>query len=411
MLIGSSRYCVSPEGKFYMIGYRSKNRESEAGGIHDDIYCNSILFKEKEKRVFIFSVDFLEIEEEMVEEVKDRLNRKFGIERECILLCATHNHSSVVSYHKTWYTGKFDRKYYSFIMETIEKSYINCEKNLRKATAKYGSRIIKGYYSNRNHPGKLADNEVTVLKFFDENNMAFAGMINISVHSTVITPENNLLTSELAGTLSKKLKSGFGFYPAMIIGAAGDSSNRNERQGNNFEELERVTDGLMEEILKIEADRNVSLAMMEFVSLSHIISHNMEEVGERLSSEIGKLAREYSIEENEDKKEGILTRIRDYKKKMGIRRYYKEIRFNIIRLGDVQIFAFPGELGSKFGIELKKSYEGLGIIACYTNGYNEYFMPEEEYGLSFETIGSLVPKGESEKIIEKFKEASKKLSI
>lgn len=26
-------------------------------------------------------------------------------------------------------------------------------------------------------------------------------------------------------------------------------------------------------------------------------------------------------------------------------------------------------------------------ICCYTNGYYEYFMPTEEYGLSFETVG------------------------
>ncbi|WP_421758014.1 hypothetical protein [Enterococcus casseliflavus] len=40
-------------------------------------------------------------------------------------------------------------------------------------------------------------------------------------------------------------------------------------------------------------------------------------------------------------------------------------------------------------------------MAGYTNGFHYYFLPKEEYGLSFETIGNPVPLGEPEKIIIK----------
>ena len=75
----------------------------------------------------------------------------------------------------------------------------------------------------------------------------------------------------------------------------------------------------------------------------------------------------------------------------------------VIDIGDLLLIVFPGELDSKFGKLLKDDDKKLSIVMGYTNGYFGYFMPEEEYGLSFETIGSLIPKGEPEKIVSRLK--------
>lgn len=178
MKIGSARYCISPsKEEFYLIGFRSENRYYPAKGIHDDIYCNAMLLEENGEQVFIFSADYLEFEESMAEDTKTMLNDMFGIDRDCVLLCATHNHSSVVSYHKGWYTGKFDPDYYDFLMQVMIDSFKACKDNAVDATARYGRKIITGYYGNRNHPGQLADNEVIVLKFYDKNAVPFAGIV------------------------------------------------------------------------------------------------------------------------------------------------------------------------------------------------------------------------------------------
>jgi hypothetical protein len=90
--------------------------------------------------------------------------------------------------------------------------------------------------------------------------------------------------------------------------------------------------------------------------------------------------------------------------------FHLDIKFSVIRMGDVEIITFPGELGSRFGIELKGSNQLVSIIAGYSNGFHHYFLPGEEYGLSFETIGNPVPKGEPEKIVYKLAQAAKLLS-
>ncbi len=365
MNIGHARFCLTPQKEFYLIGYRSENRWQPATGVHDDIYANALLFEEDGQEVFLFSADVLEFEESMAEDVKTLLHDTYGIERDLVLLSGTHNHSSVVSYHRSWYTGKFDPEYYAFFVQTILASYEACQKNKVPATAVYGREIIRGYYSNRNHPGQLADNEVIVVKFLDDKQRPFAGFVNWAVHSTVISAENTELTSELAGEVSKKLQQEFGFFPAMLVGAAGDCSNRHERQGNDFAELERVSSGLAAAIGKIVVQSPIALGKIRWQSLYHTL-HSQA--------------------------------------------FHLDVKFNVINLGKLQFFTFPGELGSDFGKALKSASPELGIVLGYTNGYEEYFLPAAEYGLSFETKDSKVPPGEPEKIIQKFIQSAEYLN-
>lgn len=361
MRIGHARHCLTPSKEFYLIGYRSDNRYEPAAGVHDDIYANSLLFEADGKQLFIFSADFLEFEEEMAESVKTVMQEKYGLERDLILLSATHDHSSVVSYHKGWYTKKFDQEYYDFLIQTIENSYLDCRANLKEAKAVYGKKVILGYYGNRNHPGQPADNEVIVLKFLDQDGNAFAGMVNWAVHSTVLGDQNTQLTGDLAGAVCRELEKKLGFYPMMAVGAAGDCSNRNERKGKDFEELFRVSSELAKEIGDIPADREIGLNTIQCQTLFHTV-HRAD--------------------------------------------FHLDAKGWVMDLGGMQLFVFPGELGSAFGTQLKSRCPVQGIILGYTNGYYEYFMPKEEYGLSFETKESLIPAGEAEKLVEKFEQAS-----
>jgi len=396
MEVGTARYNLTPKGEFHLIGFRSENRYHPATGIHDDIFCNSLLFSDGNKDVFIFNADFLEFEESMVNEVKIYLSEKYNLEKDLILLSATHNHSSVVMYHKEWYTGKFDQKYYDFLLKTIEDSYIECKRNKREATARIGREMITGFYDNRNHPGELADNEVIVVKFIDDENTAFAAMVNWAVHSTVMSADNTMLTSELAGNVASKLAESYHFHPLMIVGAAGDCSNRNLRQGNDFNELTRVSTGLAAKILDIKVDKEIKLNRISFLTDCYHIEHDMKNVHHELKVEIRKLEKEAS--KYPDKYQGIHKRIKNLGKDFHINHFSIDVHYSVINIGGFIFYSFPGELGSGFGIELKR-INCDAIVGGYTNGYLEYFMPSSEYGLSFETIGSKIPKGVPEDII------------
>jgi len=402
MRIGHARYCLSPQSElFYLIGYRSEKRKNPAEGIHDDIFCNSILLEIDSQYLFIFSADFLEWEIEMVEEIKTRLSERFDINRDLILICATHNHSSIMSYHKNWHSGVFDKKYYEYVIETAIKSYETCLDTMEEATAKYGSEIITGYYSNRNHPGELADNEISVIQFLNKEGVPFCGIINWAVHATILGPNNNTLSAELPGQVCKKLEEKWGYFPLFIVGAAADSSNRFQRQGNDFKELERVSTGLSEAINSIPITKALQFNEFKYQTHYHTIAHEMKWVHAEAKKFLNKVENEKLDPNSIIANMPLSALINKCKNILDIPNFYLDIKFAVIKIGDLELITFPGELGSEFGIKLKKTTSHMTIIAGYTNGFYHYFLPESEYGLSFETIGTPIPKGEPEKIIEK----------
>ena len=308
MNIGHARCKITPQGDIYLIGYRNlPNRLEPATGVHDDVFANAILFQQGEREVFLFNADVLEFEESMAEEVKTMLAERYGIDRDCVLLSATHDHTSIVAYHRSWWTGKFDENYYRW--------------------------------------------------FFDTEGKPFAGFVNWAVHSACVGPDCTELTSELAGLTGKKLAQSLGYYPAMVVGAAGDCSDRNFRQGRGIPEVERVSTGLAEAISQIKLDREVVLDRIEPQTFYHTVAHD-----------------DFSL----------------------------TLKCAVISLGGLHLFVFPSELGSDLGIRMKRECPVEGIVCGYTNGYFEYFLPAREYGLSFETERTQIPQGEPERLCDKF---------
>ena len=366
MNIGCARRKLTPQTEeVYLIGYRNlENRLHPATGIYDDVFGNALYFEQDGQELFVLSCDFMEIDEGTAEDAKTLLHDRYGISRDCVLLCATHNHTTVVAYHRTWWTGKFDQEYYDWYLETVASAFEECRANARPATCRLGRQWIEGFYNNRitNEP---ADQEVTVVKFFDKaTGEAFAGLVNWASHSATCGQAETRMNSEFAGMTSKKLEPSFGFFPAMIVGAAGDCSNRNLRQGTGVEEAERISSGIAPLIAAIPVETEVPLNGIRVQTVHHIV-HN--EKGEEVAL------------------------------------------CSVISLGGLHLFVSPCEFGGKFGIQMREACPVEGLVFGYTNGYLEYWLPEEEYGLSFETQKSMVPKGDPEILVGKLIQASQLL--
>jgi len=406
MKVGSARYCISPKEKeFYLLGYKTPLRNRPADGIHDDIYCNSLLFDNGNQQVFLLSADLLEVEDEFVEEVKTRLNETYQIPRDHIIICVTHTHHSIRDFHKSWEFGKFNQAYYDFLIDTIVQSYATCQANLQEASAKYGKKTIVGYYSNRIHKGKLADNEVIVVTFYDKENKPFAGIVNWAVHSTVLDGNNTFLSGDLAGQTCEKLGKKWGYYPVMVVGAAADCSTKYDRQGRDFAELERVSNGLAEAISEIPVTVPLELGEVRYQTLSHAIYPNISKYHSHLHKTIEEI-KSGKIKPSGFPPEKLIEKCENQLK---VNHFGLLLQFEVLIIGNLLFYVFPGELGSKFGIQLKSATKKLGIVAGYANGFHHYFLPEEDYGLSFETIGNPIPPGEPEKIITKFIQSAKLL--
>ena len=92
---------------------------------------------------------------------------------------------------------------------------------------------------------------------------------------------------------------------------------------------------------------------------------------------------------NFDEQKVYFDRGRALKRKLTLGEVDVTLFSTIIKLGDFQIVSIPGELGSRFGFDIKsQSKSKCCFIFGYTNGHYGYLLPPELYNLSFETLGS-----------------------
>lgn len=412
MKIGHARIDITPaEGStFYLLGYKTPLRNEPAEGIHDHIYCNSILFDNGNDRAFLLTADLLEIPDVTADAIRNRLSKKFGISKSNIVIGVMHDHSSIRDFHVDWEFGRFSPTYYDFFLDCMEQSFAQCERNLQEATAEYGSESITGYYSNRNHPGKPADNEVTVIRFRNTAGDPFAAIVCWAVHSTVMGASNRWLTGDMAGGTCRKLGEKWGYYPVMVNGAAGDSSNRYDRQGSGFDELERVTDGLAQAISAIPTGRHISFEnndSIRHIDLTEEIVTDQEQYHKELRKMIQDIRNGKISVSGNLPPQHLLDKCEEQLKQPPFR---LSLKFEVLDVGPLRLDIFPGELGSAFGIQLKAAFPDRPVIvAGYSNGFHYYFLAKEDYGKSFETIGNPVPPGTAEDITRKFIEAGQEL--
>lgn len=408
MRIGTSRKNITPQEKeFYLLGYKTPLRNKPAAGVHDPIFTNSMIFDDNGELAFLWSADLLELPDTIAQKITDLLTSKFPIKADKIILTVMHNHSSVRDFHDDWPYGKFSQSYFDFFMNSISESFQECLDNRKEAHAEYGKEIVEGYYGSRVHPYELADNEVTVLRFYDDENNPFSAIVNWAVHSTVMGGNNLYLTGDLAGNTCRKLGEKWGYYPVFVNGAAGDCSNRYQREGKDFAELERASSGLCDAIANIPTNQKISLGKINTRTFTYEIHTDIAKYHEELK---GYLA---AIENGTLQPAGDLPKdhlIDKCSEQLKVQSFDDALHCGVMDIGEIRFFIFPGEFGSALGKRLKQSTDKLGIVAGYSNGFHYYYLAKEDYGLSFETIGNPVPRGEPEKIVEKMIELGKEMN-
>ena len=382
MRASSKRYCLTPKGEFYLIGYgpRYQSRLKPAEGVHDDIYARCVLLEVDGKEVFVFNADYIEYEEWSCNEIKKMMADIYGLDENLIFLSATHNHHSVMSYHKHWNTGKFDQEYYDFFVETVKKSYEECHASLEECEVYYGKREVLGYYGSRIYYGEKADNEVILVECRNDKDEVVAAICNWATHSTVLDPENCLLTADYAGAVCNELYKLRGYYPAMVVGAAGDCSNRAQRQGTDYAELDRLATGVASEINKIACDTKLELSYQGDDYVTYRVNYQPEDCSAELLPQIEKMQKEMDAENDPQAKKLIFDAMGQLKRRLDTTEVDITLFSSIIHLGDLQIVSSPGEVGSSLGIEIKNySKAKCCLFFGYCNGYKSYILQPELY--------------------------------
>ena len=90
--------------------------------------------------------------------------------------------------------------------------------------------------------------------------------------------------------------------------------------------------------------------------------------------------------------------------KLNIEFVDKHIVSSIIRFPDLTVVTWPGELTSIFGREIKDALKMDGFVVSCCDDHHGYFIESDLYGKCYESTATLIPQGETEKIVDFVKE-------
>lgn len=396
MLLSRSSVNITPKAPYfpsYMSGHAM--RTELAVGILDDIFVRVLNVAINKERLLLIAVELIGLSKEFSEEVINYVADKYNVNKENVIVSFTHTHSGPEINHKHFNT-KHDNsvadKYMVWVLdkikEAVDLSFTNKEV-LVKAYMK--KTIINGLYGSRNDLEYVGDKDFIVLKFVDEDSNTVANIINFACHPTVLGPQNLEISSDVSGYISKHYESLSDNTTIVILGAAGDMSNRLYRKGYDKNELERVANGIIAQNDKNDKFKEIDVSSLNVSRIN--IKKSFDIDYDDLEARYVNIKNIIETTDSFDIKKVYTSALSFLDRTLNNRvaTHDLDLEFRVINIGELKILTFPGELFSIFGLELKTKYD-FDLIFGYTFYNGGYYWDEASYGTSFESAVSTLPK-------------------
>ncbi len=377
-------------------GYGTRNHVYDS--VHDPIECKVLWIDNASGQICFISLDVIGFDQSFCETVRDQVCRSIQTPRDNIIVNAIHSHSSpMVGKGTKFYALQPDPDYESYAAKVCADTAINAHDHFHDAEVYLSRFEIDGIYSNRNDINRLADKWFYLIEF-RQGQKTLMSYANISCHSTVLGPDNYACSGDLVGNLRRELEKRLGFSMLLTVGDAGDMSNRQYRQGNDFNELTRVVNAIADQVTANRDPKHIAMDHFAIKPFDYGIHYRMDQ--EKVSADIRAYEEKLKTAADYDSIKLIKAGIAAFQRKQ----HYDLVDFNIncliVKFDDLEIVVIPGELVSKLGLELKKnSPKDCCIVQGYSNGSVGYIVEREEYGKAHESNASLIPIGEPEKMI------------
>jgi len=401
MKVATCRKEITPKGAFFpcfLMGHAIRTEAAE--GIMDPLWATALVLQIQEVFLIWITVELIGLERNYTEEIKQVLSDRYHIPVQQMTICFIHTHSAPEYQEHSMMGGSGAVPgYMDFVRQQILAAVDECfSGELTEVTVWSKTVEISGCYGNRNGKDAPADKRVTTLVFRSAEGVV-AGIGSFACHSTVLGPQNRLVSSDLAGFVARELEKQWGVYPLIMVGAAGDMSNRLFRQGNDKAELERVGTEMMKQVFdeKKEIRLQVTKAEISTYRFSEIFYLNPESKKQQYDS----IKEKIENARNFDEKKVYSSALAVVKSRMSNDSFSLDLVCRYIDMGDLKVLTVPAELFSRFGMRLKQEMGGkCPICWCYCDYSAGYLGNKEDYGNSFETACSDIPSGTTERIVE-----------
>lgn len=378
---GVASAVITPTEPMWMAGYAARNKPSE-GKIHDLNAKALVLEDEQGAKLVIVTVDLLGIPRATRDWLEERVNQRYKISPDALLLSASHTHSGPVVREAQY--SIYGNTVYGLSPEQIEQSNRYVENLQQKILGLIGAAIENlspaklGYtharagfamnrrlpsesgYRNSPNPDGPVDHDVPVLRIDGADGKLRAVLFGYACHNTTLSGYE--FCGDYAGFAQQYLQEAHPEATAMFIAGCGADQNPYPRGGSQTVEYckqhGRALANGVETALTVKA-QTISgpiRAAIDTVPLDFAPPPSREELEKQAKSQ----------DKYESRHAQVLLKQLDEKGE--IRKSYPYL-VQVIRFGDdLTMVALAGEVVVDYSLRLKKELTSSTVwVAAYAN--------------------------------------------
>lgn len=229
---GFGRTDVTPQLGVRLGGYGVKERPAEE--ILDRLHATAMVLEQNGVMAAVINLDWICIEEDLVERIRVGVNQLTGIPKPNISVCVTHSHS-VPNTLNFWGWGDRENAYIDSVLPEVIRSVALAKDNLREVEAGFAvteclagvnRRGITedGSINFRADPNGSFDPTLTVMHLRDQSGDVGI-LVHYGAHGTAMGV-NRVVTRDWCGVMKDRIESQYAAPVLYLNGAIGDVGPR-----------------------------------------------------------------------------------------------------------------------------------------------------------------------------------------
>jgi hypothetical protein len=239
---GVAKAVITPREPIWLAGFAFRNKPSE--GVRQDIYVRALALRDQSgKTSALVTLDLASIDRPMADELAQECRKRYGIERDRLLLNISHTHSGPVAGLKPLpiygltgahhavvqrYTAELMRKTVEVVgaaIHDLAPAALSFEQGLA------GIAVNRRRVSRRSLPGPV-DQDVPVLAVRDPAGKLRALVVGYACHATALS--DYLISNDWPGYAVEAIEKAHAGATALFIQGAGADANALPRSGEDL---------------------------------------------------------------------------------------------------------------------------------------------------------------------------------
>jgi len=377
MLIGQSRIDITPYINISMCGHG----EDRFTGLKDKLYATAIIFCQKEIKVCLITADLIGFTKDFTDNVKSRISNLLRINKENIILCASHTHTGpdvmwpLKSKNNIRYINELKKKLVN-VAKKADESLIESliEVGVGKASIGINRRLkVKNVIQFAPNPKGVYDRDVIVVKISSFGELRGL-IISHACHPT--SEQGMVISADYPGKVRDLLKKRYGsrIIISFLLGCCGDvRPNGPYKKGKwtplTSKQLLKFKDTVVKVTEDIIEDKYPALSFIHSkIKLPMDINRfNLSELKKRYESIARSIRKEGITEADPKGKHYFLRYMKTLEKAIRIKVHKQSIApvsldIALLRIGKIIFVFLPGEVFTEIGLQIKKLRKDCIIV-------------------------------------------------